>query len=96
VSKTVIEVASGLNGKRTKVSKLLADLNVTTIVVDYRKQLVRFGCVAAALSVQVCRYKVVLYWCWPSRGGCWRGAGGDRGIDVAVCAPAPAAQFPSQ
>jgi len=37
VSKTVTEVGSGLNGKRTKLRQLCADPNVTTIVV-HREQ----------------------------------------------------------
>jgi hypothetical protein len=90
VSKTVIEVASGLNEKRTKVSKLLADPSGASEAAGQVR--VRRGCfVGTSLSVQG-RTVLVL----AVEGGCWRGAGGDRDIDVAVCAPAPAAQFPSR
>ena len=54
VSKTVSEVGSGLNGKRTKLRKLLADPTVTTIVVEHRDRLARFGVeyIEATLSAQ--------------------------------------------
>ncbi len=39
----VSEVGSGLNGHRAKIMKLLADPGVTTIVVEHRDRLSRFG-----------------------------------------------------
>ena len=49
---TVTEIGSGLNGNRVKLRKLLADASVTTIVVEHRDRLARFGVehLAAALS----------------------------------------------
>jgi len=49
---TVVEVGSGLNGNRVKLRKLLADPAVTTIVVEHRDRLARFGVehLEAALS----------------------------------------------
>jgi putative resolvase len=41
IDRTVTEVGSGLNG--TKLRKLLADPTVTTIVVEHRDRLARFG-----------------------------------------------------
>ena len=43
VSKTVSELASGLNDKRPKLMKLLTDASVGVIVVEHRDQLTRFG-----------------------------------------------------
>ena len=43
VSKEVTEIASGLNEKRPKLEKLLADTRIGTIVVENRDRLTRFG-----------------------------------------------------
>src|SRR2546422_3484685 len=43
VSKEVTEIASGLNEKRPKLEKLLADTSIGTIVVENRDRLTRFG-----------------------------------------------------
>ena len=43
VSKEVTEIASGLNDKRPKLEKLLADMSIGTIVVENRDRLTRFG-----------------------------------------------------
>ncbi|MEX1407314.1 recombinase family protein, partial [Hydrogenibacillus schlegelii] len=43
VGTTVKEVGSGLNGRRKELIKLLSDPNVTTIVVEHRDRLTRFG-----------------------------------------------------
>ncbi|MGH3862185.1 IS607 family transposase [Actinokineospora sp.] len=49
---TVTEIGSGLDGNRVKLRKLLADPTVTTIVVEHRDRLARFGVehLEAALS----------------------------------------------
>lgn len=53
-TKVVLEVGSGLNGHRTKLLGLLKDPEVTTIVVEQRGGLARFGVeyLEAALAVQ--------------------------------------------
>ena len=43
IDRTVTEVGSGLTGCRTELRKLLADPAVTTIVVEHRDRLARFG-----------------------------------------------------
>ncbi len=43
VAKEVVEIASGLNEKRPKLEKLLADTSIGTIVVENRDRLTRFG-----------------------------------------------------
>jgi putative resolvase len=43
VSAVVTEVGSGLNAHRPKLAKLLRDPQVTTIVVEHRDRLARFG-----------------------------------------------------
>src|ERR1700756_4578584 len=48
------EVGSGLNGRRPKLIKLLANPKIQTIVVEHRDRLMRFGAeyVEAALTAQ--------------------------------------------
>lgn len=43
IDRTVTEIGSGLNGRRTKLHKLLGDPKVSTIVVEHRDRLARFG-----------------------------------------------------
>ena len=43
VSRTVSELASGLNENRPKLLKLLTDLSIGVIVVEHRDRLTRFG-----------------------------------------------------
>jgi putative resolvase len=54
VTDVVTEVGSGLNGRRGKLHRLLADPAVTVIVVEHRDRLARFGVdhVEAALSLR--------------------------------------------
>jgi putative resolvase len=52
VSDVVTEVGSGMNGRRRKLSRLLADATAITIIVEHRDRLARFGVehLEAALS----------------------------------------------
>jgi putative resolvase len=61
VAEVVTEVGSGLNGKRPKLKRLLADPQATVIVVEHRDRLARFGVehLEAALSAQGRRLMVV-------------------------------------
>jgi hypothetical protein len=43
ISQVVTEIGSGLNGNRRKLHHVLADPAVTTIVVEHRDRLARFG-----------------------------------------------------
>jgi putative resolvase len=43
IDRTVTEIGSGLNGRRTELRKLLGDPTVATIVVEHRDRLARFG-----------------------------------------------------
>jgi predicted site-specific integrase-resolvase len=52
IDRVVTEVGSGLNGKRRKFLALLADLSVTTIVVEHRDRFARFGSQYVAASLQ--------------------------------------------
>jgi putative resolvase len=54
VDEVVVEVGSGMNGKRPKLARLLADATATTVVVEHRDRLARFGVehLEAALSAQ--------------------------------------------
>ncbi|MDR7303741.1 IS607 family transposase [Haloactinomyces albus] len=58
---TVTEVGSGLNGNRPKLGKLLSDPTVTTLVVEHRDRLARFGVehLEAALAAQSRRIVVL-------------------------------------
>jgi predicted site-specific integrase-resolvase len=61
VSRVVTEIGSALNGRRKKFLALLADAEVSTIVVEHRDRFARFGAeyVEAALSAQGRRLVVV-------------------------------------
>jgi putative resolvase len=61
VDEVVVEVGSGMNGKRPKLARLLADATATTVVVEHRDRLARFGVehLEAALSAQGRRIVVV-------------------------------------
>ena len=61
VNEVVTEVGSGLNGRRRRFQRLLADRHVTAIVVEHRDRLARFGVehLEAALSAQGRRIVVV-------------------------------------
>jgi putative resolvase len=54
VDQVVAEVGSGLNGRRAKLRRLLADAQVATIVVEHRDRLALFGVehLEAALAAQ--------------------------------------------
>jgi putative resolvase len=43
IDRTVTEIGSGCSGRRAKLRKILADPDVTTIVVEHRDRLARFG-----------------------------------------------------
>lgn len=43
VAKVVTEIGSGLNDKRPKLEKLLADPSINTIIVEHKDRLARFG-----------------------------------------------------
>jgi len=54
VGATETEVGSGLNGRRRRLMRLLADPTIATIIVEHRDRLARFGAeyVEAALTAQ--------------------------------------------
>jgi putative resolvase len=61
IAGVVGEIASGLNGARPKLQKLLRDPTVATIIVEQRERLARFGVsdIEAALQAQGRRLVVV-------------------------------------
>ncbi len=61
VAEVVTEVGSGMNGRRKKLERLLADPTATIIVVEHRDRLARFGVehLESALSAQGRRVVVV-------------------------------------
>jgi putative resolvase len=61
VAEVVVEVGSGMNGKRRRLARLLADATAATVVVEHRDRLARFGVehLEAALSAQGRRIVVV-------------------------------------
>jgi len=61
VTKMVTEIGSGLNGHRKKLIQLLNDPEITTIIVEHRDRLARFGFeyIEAALTAQGRRIIVV-------------------------------------
>ena len=60
-AQVVTEIASGMNGKRRKLNKLLKDPTVTTIIVEHRDRLARMnvGLVESALEASGRRLIVV-------------------------------------
>lgn len=59
ISKEVSEIGSGLNGHRKKIHALLKDPSITTILVEHRDRLARFGVpllesALAASNCQIC------------------------------------------
>lgn len=61
VDEVVVEVGSGMNAKRRRLARLLADPTASTVVVEHRDRLARFGVehLEAALSAQGRRVVVV-------------------------------------
>lgn len=61
VDEVITEVGSGLNGRRRKLARLLADSSATSLEVEHRDRLARFGVehLEAALSVPGRRVVVV-------------------------------------
>ncbi len=61
VEEVITEVGSGLNGRRRKLLRMLADPTITTIVVEHRDRLARVGVevVRAALTAQGRRIIIV-------------------------------------
>lgn len=59
--KVVTEIGSGMNAKRKRLDSVLSDKSVTTIIVEHRDRLMRFGfdAVESALSAQGRRIVVV-------------------------------------
>ena len=57
----VVEVGSGMNGKRRRLARLLADATAVTVVVEHRDRLARFGVehLEAALAAHGRRVVVV-------------------------------------
>ena len=54
IDEVVTEVASGMNGRRPRLARLLSDPTVKTLVVEHRDRLARFGVenLQSALSAQ--------------------------------------------
>jgi putative resolvase len=61
VTKTVSELASGLNDSRPKFLKLLTDANIGVIVVEHRDRATRFGltCIEQLMQMQGRRIEVI-------------------------------------
>ena len=61
VAQVVREIASGLNDRRPKLEKVLADTSITVIVIEHRDRLTRFGYhyIETLLSAQGRRIEVV-------------------------------------
>jgi putative resolvase len=60
VIRSVAEIGSGLNGPRPKLMKLLADPVVTTLVVEHRDRLARFGSEYIEAALGACGRKLVV------------------------------------
>ena len=60
ISKEIIEIGSGLNGKRKKLISLLSDATIGTIVVEHRDRLGRFGVEMIEASLKSSGRKIVV------------------------------------
>jgi len=60
LSEVVSEVGSGLNARRPKLAKLLGDPRVTTIVVEHRDRLARFGVEHLTCALQATGRRIVV------------------------------------
>jgi predicted site-specific integrase-resolvase len=60
IDRVVTEVGSGLNGKGRKFLGLVSDPKVTTILVEHRDRLARFGSKYAAASLQASGRRLVV------------------------------------
>ncbi|MFQ5977793.1 MAG: IS607 family transposase [Candidatus Heimdallarchaeota archaeon] len=60
IAKEVTEIASGLNGKRKKLLRLLADDSITMIVVEHRDRLTRFGFEFVETSLNATNRKILV------------------------------------
>lgn len=60
IAGAVTEIGSGLNGKRPKLMKILADKTVTAIIVEHRDRLARFGSEYIEASLQASGRKILV------------------------------------
>ncbi|WP_329093301.1 IS607 family transposase [Streptosporangium sp. NBC_01469] len=60
VAEVVSEVGSALNGKRPKLARLLRDPSVTTIVVEHRDRLTRYGLEHLSAAMEATGRRIVV------------------------------------
>jgi len=60
IDKEITEISSGLNGKRKKLLRLLTNDSITTIVVEHRDRLTRFGFEYLEASLQATNRKILV------------------------------------
>lgn len=60
VAEVVSEIGSGLNGRRPKLARLLRDPQVTTIVVEHRDRLTRFGLEHLSAALEASGRRIVV------------------------------------
>jgi len=60
VAEEIIEIGSGLNGRRKKLLKLLADPTITVIVVEHRDRLARFGVELIAAALEASKRQILV------------------------------------
>jgi predicted site-specific integrase-resolvase len=60
VSRVVTEIGSGLNGKRPKLMALLRDKSVSTILVEHRERLMRFGMEYVESAFTACGRQIIV------------------------------------
>jgi predicted site-specific integrase-resolvase len=60
VAKEIIEIGSGLNGRRKNILKLLADPTITVIVVEHRDRLARFGVELIAAALEASKRQILV------------------------------------
>ena len=60
ISDTITEIGSGLNGHRKKLLDILSDKTITTIVVEHKDRLMRFGFEYVEASLKARNVKVLI------------------------------------
>jgi putative resolvase len=60
IDRSISEVGSGFDGDRAKLLKLLADPSVSTIVVEHRDRLTRFGAEYIEAALAACGRKLIV------------------------------------
>jgi len=60
INKEVTEIGSGMNGRRKKLLKILKDPSISTIIVEHRDRLTRFGFEYLSNALQASQREIIV------------------------------------